>query len=242
MSGHSKWATTKRAKAVVDAKKGAIFTKLANLITIAAREKGGDPTINFSLRMAMDKARAVNMPKDNVERAIKRGTGEGGNGVQIEELVYEAVGPANTQFVVRALTDSKNRTASLVKHIFSKHGGALSPVMWNFEQKGVIMIAAEGSGLDKLDFEEFELELADAGADDVKKEEGGAIIYTKMEDLQKVKKFLEEKDITTESAAIEYVAKDTISLNDEDQEKIDKIIDALDDCEDVSDYFLNVAS
>ena len=239
MSGHSKWATTKRAKAVVDAKKGAIFTKLANLITIAAREKGGDPTVNFSLRMAMDKARAVNMPKDNVERAIKRGTGEGGGGAQIEELVYEAVGPANTQFVVRALTDSKNRTASLVKHIFNKHGGALSPVMWNFEQKGVIMIAADS--LNGIDPDEFELEMADAGADDVKRDEDGAIVYTRMEDLQKAKKFLEDRNIATESAGIEYVAKETIVLSAEDQEKVDKIIDALDDCEDVNDYFLNTS-
>ena len=236
MSGHSKWATTKRAKAVVDAKRGAIFTKLGNLITIAAREKGGDPTVNFSLRMAMEKARAANMPKDNVERAIKRGTGEGG-GEQIEELIYEGVGPANTQFVVRALTDSKNRTASLVKHIFNKHGGALSPVMWNFEQKGVIMIAAEN--LSAVNFDDLELELIDAGADDLKRDEDGVIVYTQVPDLQKVQKFLEEKNITTESAAIEYVAKDTIELNDEDKEKIEKIIDALEDCEDVNDYFVN---
>ncbi|MDD2807950.1 MAG: YebC/PmpR family DNA-binding transcriptional regulator, partial [Patescibacteria group bacterium] len=167
MSGHSKWATTKRAKAIVDAKRGAAFTKVANIITIAARN-GGDPTANFMLRMAIDKARAVNMPKDNIERAIKRGTGEGG-GAAVEELVYEGIGPAQTQFVVKCLTDSKNRTAAVIRHLFDKHGGSLGSVMWNFEIKGVITITNYELQITNLD--ELELELIDIGIEDFIKEE-----------------------------------------------------------------------
>ena len=152
MSGHSKWATTKRQKAVVDAKKGAIFTKIAKLIAIAAR-KGHDPTANFSLRLAMDKARQANMPKDNIERAIKRGTGELA-GAQIEELIYEGLGPAKAQFIVKVLTDNKNRTAAEIRHLFSDSGGSLGAVMWNFELKGIIVISSDQ--LAKTNQENFE--------------------------------------------------------------------------------------
>ena len=235
MSGHSKWATTKRQKAIVDAKRGAIFTKLANIITLAAKEKGGNPDINFTLRMAIDKAKAANMPKDNIERAIKRGTGELA-GEQIEELYYEGIGPANTQFIIKSLTDNKNRSASNIRHIFSKYGGSLSTVMWNFEKKGVIRISDLGFRISDL-----ELELIDAGADDILEEEEGITIFTKVEDLQKVKNFLDEKNIKTESAEIEYVPKEEIKLESEnDKEKVEKFIEELEDCEDVSDYYINV--
>lgn len=237
MSGHSKWATTKRAKGAIDAKRGALFTKLSNIITLAAREKGGDPEINFTLRMAMDKARQANMPKENIERAIKRGTGEL-EGNKLEELIYEGIGPANSQFVVKALTDNKNRSASNIRHIFSKYGGSLGAVMWNFEQKGVIRIAKEK--LQNVNMEDFELELIDAGAQDIINEEEGSTIYTKMEDLQKAKKFLESKKIETESAEIEYVAKDEQKIEGENKEKVENFIEALDDCEDIADYYTNV--
>ena len=165
MSGHSKWATTHRQKEIVDAKRGAIFTKLANIITIAAK-RGGDLNTNPSLRTAVEKARSASMPKDNIERAIKKGTGELG-GDQIEELYYEAIGPGNSQFVIKCVTDNKNRSAGNVRHIFSKNGGAFGNVLWNFEQKGVIMI--ENSELDarKINFDDLELELIDAGVDDI---------------------------------------------------------------------------
>jgi YebC/PmpR family DNA-binding regulatory protein len=239
MSGHSKWATTKRAKAIVDAKKGAIFTKVSNLITIAAREKGGDPATNFSLRIAVEKARAANMPKDNIERAIKRGTGELA-GAAIEELIYEGLGPAKSQFIVKCLTDNKNRSASTIRHLFTKYGGSFGAVGWNFQIKGVIQIAIEQIKNNKLDIDNFELELIDAGADDVISEEEGMIIYTKPEDLQKVKNFLETKNISTESAEIEYVAKDKMSVSDEEKVQIEKFIDELESNEDVSDYYTNV--
>ena len=236
MSGHSKWATTKRQKAVVDAKKGAIFTKLGKLIAIAAR-KGHDPTVNFSLRLAMDKARQANMPKDNIERAIKRGTGELA-GAQIEELIYEGLGPAKAQFIVKVLTDNKNRTAAEIRHLFSDSGGSLGAVMWNFELKGIIVISSDQ--LAKTNQENFELELIDQGAEDIITETEGLTVYTKPEDLQKTKQFLETKNIATESAEIEYVAKNSLELSGEDKDKVRKFIDELENNEDVSDYYTNV--
>ncbi len=237
MSGHSKWATTKRAKAIVDAKRGAIFTKIANQITIAAREKGGDINTNFSLRVAIDKAKDVNMPKENIERAIKRGTGESG-GDQIVELIYEGIGPAKVQFIVKSLTDNKNRSAASVRHLFSKYGGAMGSVMWNFSNQGVIRILNEvlKGGLS----DDLELELIDVGADDIHKEEEGITIYTKPENLQKVKQFLDSQYIKTETAEMEYIAKEELQLSDEEREQIQKFIDELEDNEDISDYYTNV--
>jgi YebC/PmpR family DNA-binding regulatory protein len=237
MSGHSKWATTKRAKAVVDAKRGAAFTKVSNIITIAAR-KGGDPASNFSLRMAIDKARDVNMPKENIERAIKRGTGEGG-GLEIEEVIYEGIGPAKSQFIIKCLTDNKNRSAAVIRHLFTDAGGAFGAVLWNFTQKGVVRIAQEEVRSKKL--EELELEMIDNGAQDILDEEEGMTIYTGPGDLQKLKLYLEGKGVATEAADIEYVAKETVELAGEDKEKVEKFIEGLEENEDVSDYYTNVS-
>lgn len=235
MSGHSKWATTHRQKEIADAKKGAIFTKLANIITIAAR-KGGDPTTNFALRIAVDKGRAVNMPKENIERAIKRGTGEGG-GAAIEELTYEGIGPAKAQFIIKSLTDNKNRSASQIRHLFTKNGGSFGSVMWNFEQKGVVRIPNDKFLISNKD--EFELELIDQGADDIISEEEGVTIYTNPGNLQKIKQFLESKNIATESADVEYVTKEGLELNDEGRAQVERFIEELEDNEDVSDYYTN---
>ncbi|MFA6106052.1 MAG: YebC/PmpR family DNA-binding transcriptional regulator [Patescibacteria group bacterium] len=239
MSGHSKWATTKRQKAVVDAKKGAIFTKLGNLITIAAREKGGDPGVNFSLRIAIEKAKAANMPKENIERAVKRGTGEL-SGAEIAEIYYEAIGPANSQFIVKSLTDNRNRSASNIRHIFTKHGGSFGSVGWNFSKKGVIRVEAGVlSGL-KANLDELELELIDLGIEEFLKEDEGVMIYMAPESLPKVKEFLEGKNIAAASAEIEFVPKDSLQVSSEDREKLEKIIEELEDNEDVSDYYTNV--
>ncbi len=237
MSGHSKWATTKRQKAVVDAKKGIVFTKLAKLITIAAR-KGSDPAANFMLRIAIDKAKAINMPKDNIERAINRGTGKSG-GSQIEELIYEGIGPAKAQFIVKCLSDNKNRAAAEIRHLFSKYGGAFSSVSWNFIQRGAIMIARDEISEKKLNHENFELELIDAGADDIKTEDEGMTIFTSPANLQKIKQLLENKNIKTESAEAEYAAKDTADISDEEKIQIEKFIEELENSEDVSDYYTN---
>lgn len=238
MSGHSKWATTHRQKEIVDAKRGAAFTKVSNVITIAAR-KGGDPATNFALRIAIDRAKAANMPKDNIERAIKRGTGEL-EGATIEELVYEAIGPANSQFVMKILTDNKNRTAAEIRHLLSFYGATMGSVLWNFDLKGVIRVAAQEAEAKGIASDEGQLELIDAGADDVEKEEEGLTILTTGANLQKVKTYLEGRGIATESAEIEYVAKDKIKVSGEDAEKIEKLVSALDENEDVSDYYSNL--
>lgn len=241
MSGHSKWATTKRAKAAVDAKRGAMFTKIANLITIAAREKGGDPDTNFTLRIAIEKAKSANMPKDNIARAIKRGTGEG-DGQEVTELVYEGFGPAKSQFIVKCLTDNRNRASASIRHLFAKHGGALGAVAWNFSQKGVIRISKEELKNADIKLEDLELSLIDAGAQDFLPEEEGVTIYTKVEDLQALKKFMEEKNIKTETAEIEFIAKENQKIKGEDKEKIEKFTEELEDCEDVADYYTNAIS
>ncbi|NCD00750.1 YebC/PmpR family DNA-binding transcriptional regulator [bacterium] len=239
MSGHSKWATIKRAKGLKDAKRGAVFTKLSNLITVAARDKGGDLDTNFTLRMAVEKAKAANMPKDNIERAIKKGTGEL-EGDVIEELYYEGIGPLNSQFIIKCLTDNKNRSAANIRHIFTKFGGALSTVNWNFDQKGVIIFEEEKIKDLEIDKEELELEIIDKGAQDLIKKDGDWIIYTEISDLQNIKQVLEDKKIETESAEIEYVAKDEQEISEDDKDKIGNFIDALEDDEDVSDYYTNL--
>ena len=234
MSGHSKWATTKRAKAVTDAKRGAIFTKIANIITIAAKEKGGDMDTNFSLRMAVEKAKTANMPKDNIEKAIKRGTGELEGG-QIEELYYEGIGPVNSQFIIKALTDNKNRSAAEIRHLFTKYGGSFGAVMWNFDKKGIIRVSQEGERIVDL-----ELELIELGAQDIIQEDEGITIITEVPDLQNVNKFLEDKNIKSESAEIEYIPKDESNPTPEEKEKIENFIEALDENEDIADYYTNI--
>lgn len=238
MSGHSKWATTKRQKAAVDAKRGAAFTKLAKVITVAAREKGGDPAANFMLRMAIEKAKQANMPKENIERAIKRGTGELA-GEAIEELLYEGFGPAKTQFIVRVLTDNKNRSAANIRHLFAKHGGALGAVGWNFHELGVIQIKrteVENKGLKK---EGAQLALIDAGAQDIENEEEGMTVYSAPGDLQKLKQFLEDQSLNAETAGIEYAAKEKITVSEEDRDTLEKFMEELEENEDVADYYTN---
>jgi YebC/PmpR family DNA-binding regulatory protein len=239
MSGHSKWATTHRQKELVDAKRGAVFTKFANIITIAAR-KGGDLNANPSLRAAVDRARDASMPKDNIERAIKKGTGELG-GEQVEELFYEGIVPPGVQIVVKCLTDNKNRSGSTVRHLFTKNGGNFSAVLWNFSQLGVIRITSAEIQAKKIGAEDLELELIDQGIVDFKKEEEGITIYTDVKDLHKVGIFLTARGLKPASAEIEYVAKEKLELAPEHQEKLDKFFEELDDNEDVSDYYSNLA-
>ncbi len=240
MSGHSKWSTIKRTKGAADAKRSSLFTKLSKAITIAARDKGGDPDINFGLRLAVEKARSANMPKDNIERSIKRGTGELEGGI-IEELYYEGFGPAKVAIIIKCLTDNKNRTSQSIKHIFSKAGGALGgpkSVSWQFDNKGVIRIESEKVA--SKDMDELELQIIDLGAQDMKKTNEGLVIYTKIEDLHKVSKGLENMEIKVECADIEYVPKETISISDEENVKLEKFFDALDEDEDVDDYYTNL--
>lgn len=233
MSGHNKWSKIHRQKSAADNKRGAVFTKLGNAITVAAKSGGGDPDSNFKLRLAIDQAKAVSMPKDNIERAIKRGTGELEGGA-IEELTYECFAPDGVAFIVEALTDNRNRTGSDVKHIFTKHGGSLGApgsVAWMFEQKGIIRIA-------KID-EELELELIDQGVVDIKKDEEGVSLFTEPNDLKKVKDFLELKKIETLYAEVEQIPKELKETDEVLKVKIQKIVEALDENEDVSNYYTN---
>ncbi|HSI21196.1 MAG TPA: YebC/PmpR family DNA-binding transcriptional regulator [Verrucomicrobiae bacterium] len=236
MSGHSKWAGIKHRKAAVDAKRANIFTKLANNITIAARN-GGDPSLNPSLRLAMDKARAANMPKDNVERAIKRGTGELG-GAAVEELLYEGFGPGNVAMLVAVLTDNRNRSNADVRTLFAKNGGRLAEgggVAYQFTQRGVIRAQVPAGKA-----EAFEEACIEGGAEDYRLEEGFAVVYTATVELHTVKDALVVAGFTVDTAEIEYVANTPVEVGDEDMEKVIHLIDLLEEYDDVTSVYTNL--
>ena len=215
----------------MDAKKSANYTKLANIISVAAR-KGGDPETNFSLRMAIDKAKQYSLPKENIERAIKKGTGELA-GTQIEEIIYEGFGLEGIALIIEVVTDNKNRAASEIKHILNKYGGSLAgpgATTWMFERKGVIT-------LDKKELpDEEQLALIDAGASDIKTTDG-VTVYTAMNAFEKVKTKAEELKLPILEAGLEYVAKDLIKPKNE--ESMMKIFEELDGCDDVSNFYSN---
>lgn len=236
MSGHSKWATIKRKKAALDAKKGKIFTKLIKEITIAARQGGGDPAGNPRLRLAIDNAKAENMPAENIERAIKKATGEL-EGVTYHELTYEGYGPAGVAMLVEVATDNKNRTVAEVRHIFSKHGGSLGEtgsVAWMFERKGVITLPKQ----DKSEDDILAIVL-DAGADDLQTEEEFYEITTSVENFEAVRKALQENNLKVDNASLQWIAKNTLEVKGEDAEKVMKLIEALEDCDDVQNVYSN---
>jgi len=240
MSGHSKWATTRRQKEATDKKRSASFTRLARVVTVAAREGGGDPSSNFKLRMAIEKAKQGNMPKDNIERAIKRGTGEL-EGEIIEEIAYEAIGPENTALIIKALTDNKNRTVSDIKNILSKNGGKLAgpnAVSWMFDLKGIINIKNAKSQISNI--EEFQLNLIEVGAEDFEEENENLIIFTQPSSLQKVKEAIENHNINIDSAEIEYFSKKDNQIQLQNTEKIEKLLDALEENEDIENIFTNI--
>ena len=231
MSGHSKWSTIKRAKEAKDAKRSNLFTKLSKNIAVAARD-GADPESNFKLRMAMDKARALSMPKDNIERAIKKGSGQSGEG-QIESLLYEAYGPDGVALIVEILTDNKNRSISNLKHILSKRNGSLGStgsVMWMFSTKGEIILDKN-----KLS-EDEELSVIEAGAEDVVSDEEIKII-TNIDDLEMVKNKLESAGFKVKSSDMIYLSKDKVAPSD--PEKLLKLLDALDDDDDINNIYTN---
>jgi len=230
MSGHSKWSQIKHQKAKNDAKRGQIFTKLIREITIAARLGGGDPELNPRLRLAIEKAKEQNMPKDNIEKAIKKGTGEL-EGVNYIEATFEGYGPGGAALLVETVTDNKNRTSGEIRHIFSKYGGSLgSPgsVAWQFEQKGVIQVDKNAISEDDL------LEIAlSAGAEDMKGEDDYYEIITTPHDFIQVKSALEEKNVPIKFADILMIPKNTVKISEKDAEKLLKLIDALEENDDV---------
>ncbi|MDP2685184.1 MAG: YebC/PmpR family DNA-binding transcriptional regulator [bacterium] len=238
MSGHSKWSTIKRAKAVTDQRKGSLFTKLSKNITIATKQGGGDPEMNFKLRLAIDKAKSANMPHDNINRAIKRGTGELKD-IILEEVIYECFGPNGIAIIIQATTDNKNRTASVIRSTLTKHQGNLGnsgSVMWMFDQKGVIRILK-----DDIKYKnEFELSIIDKGAENIEEEEEGFTITSSLEHFKKLQEYIEKQSIPFESAEIEMVAKDKINIEDEKiKNKIEKIFEELENNDDVSNYYTN---
>lgn len=238
MSGHSKWSQIKRQKGVADQKRGTVFTKLAHKVTLAAREGGGNPEMNYKLRLVIEKAREANMPKDNIDRAIKRGIGEL-EGTRIEEVIYEGFGPEGTAFLIEAVTDNKNRTTSEVRSTFSKYGGNLgsaNSVQWMFEKKGVIRLFGDTI----KNREEAELALIEAGALDIDSSPEGVTVYTLPEQLTTLKAVIEKQGLTPTSAELEFVAKDTVTLpSTEAQEKCQKLFDALETLDDVAAVHAN---
>lgn len=231
MSGHSKWATTKRQKAIVDAKRGAAFTKIANQIAIAARS-GGDPTMNPTLAMVLEKARKANMPKANIERAIARATDKSA-AAMIEET-YEAYGPAGIGIIIEIATDNKNRTMPEVRNALAKNGGRMADpgsVMFQFARKGVIEILEKG--------EEALLAALDCGAEDANENEDGIEIITESADLMKTRQALIDAGLTVENAELRYIANTSVPVSEEDAEKVDKLLNAIDDLDDVTNVFTN---
>ncbi|MFO7526313.1 MAG: YebC/PmpR family DNA-binding transcriptional regulator [Ignavibacteriaceae bacterium] len=236
MSGHSKWATIKRKKAAIDAKRGKIFTKLIKEITIAARHGGGDPAGNPRLRLAIDNAKAQNMPQDNIDRAIKKATGEL-EGVTYHELTYEGYGPAGVAVLVEVATDNKNRTVAEVRHLFSKNGGSLGEggsVAWMFDRKGIITLPNQGKTEDDI----MDI-LIEAGADDLQTEEDFFEISTSIESFETVRKAVVEKGLEVENASLQWVAKNLIEVKGEDADKVMKLIEGLEDLDDVQSVYSN---
>lgn len=232
MSGHSKWETTKRQKAVVDAKRGALFTKIGNQIAIAARA-GADPAMNPSLAMVLEKAKHANMPKANIERAIARASSK--EGAALIEETYEAYGPGGIGIIIETATDNKNRTMPEVRNTLQKNGGRMADpgsVMFQFERKGVIFIADRG--------EEALMTALEAGAEDAVEEEDGIEIITAPTDLAKVRQSLVDAGLTVNSAELKYVAANKIELSGEDLEKAEKLLDAVDDLDDVTAVHTNL--
>jgi len=236
MSGHSKWSTIKRKKAKTDAQRGKIFTKLIKEITVAARMGGGDENSNPTLRTAIAAAKAANMPAANIERAIKKGTGEL-PGVTYDQVIYEGYGPGGTALMIDALTDNKNRTVAEIRHILSKHNGSMGEsgcVAWIFDKKGIITVKADQVGEEQL----MDI-VIEAGADDFKKEDDLFEIVTQPQAFEDVKKALEENNIEIDSSELTMHPKNTVEVNEKEAEQLLKLLDALEDHDDVSHVYSN---
>lgn len=243
MSGHSKWATTKHQKARVDAKRSNLFTKLANNISVAARS-GGDIEMNYALRLAVDKAKAANMPKDNIERAIKRGTGELG-GAQLESVTYEIYGPNGSAILAEALTDNKNRTSADVKSVLNKKGGKLASsgaVGYLFSRRGVVAVSINGIGgrNANLNIEDVEMQILDSGAEDYMVTDDQIILYTKPEKIREVSEILEKSGLKIASKEITLEPKETVELSEEDSQRVINLLEALDDLDDITEVNSNL--
>ena len=239
MSGHSKWSTIKHQKGAADAKRGVLFTKLSREITLAVRDGGGiDPDMNFKLRLALDRAKGNNMPQDSIARAVKRGSGDGGDGETLEQVTYEGYGPGGGAILLQAVTTNRNRTAADVRSAFNRGGGNLGEsgcVAWNFDLRGVVTVDIE----DEDKAEELGLLAIDAGAEDIQIDEGVLEIYSPIESLQEVQKTIESESVPVRSSEMSMVPKTTIALADKEAEQTLRLLDTLEDLDDVQKAFTN---
>jgi YebC/PmpR family DNA-binding regulatory protein len=236
MSGHSKWSSIKHKKGAADAKRGKLFSKLARAITVAARDGGGDTDGNPALATAVQKAREASMPKDKIQKAIDVGTGAGADSAAIERVLYEGYGPAGVAVLVEALTDNRNRASAEIRHAFSSHGGSLGEpgsVAWIFEKKGAVVVDASRYDEDDL------MPAIDAGAEDVREDEGTLRVLCEPSDLTAVREALESAGVEIQSAAIATEPKSTVELKGHDAERMLKLLDTLDDQDDVDEVFAN---
>lgn len=236
MSGHSKWSTIKRKKAVIDEKRGKIFTKLIKEITVAAKTGGGDVDANPRLRLVVDNAKSANMPMDNIERAIKKATGEL-EGVTYLELMYEGYGPSGVAFLVECLTDNKNRTVADVRHLLTKYGNGLGDsgsVAWMFDRKGIITLPIQGKSEDDI----LEI-ILEAGADDLQTEDEYFEVTTTVESFETVRKSLVDNGLEVENASLQWIAKNSIEVSGEASEKVMNLYEMLEDSEDVQYVYSN---
>ncbi|MEO0216297.1 MAG: YebC/PmpR family DNA-binding transcriptional regulator [candidate division WOR-3 bacterium] len=237
MSGHSKWAKIKRKKAGADAARGRLFTKLIREITVAARHGGGDPNANPRLRTAIEEAKAANMPNENIERAIKRGTGQLDDGQVLEEVTYEGYGPNGVALLIEVVTDNRNRTTSEIKHILSRHNGSLGAqgsVAWQFQTRGIISVDAK-----KYDEDTIIAYALEGGALDVKTEEDVYQIITAPENFSKVKEILKNNNIEILSSELTKIPQNTVPVSEKDAEKVLKLFEALDELDDVQHVYSN---
>ncbi|MCG0275899.1 MAG: YebC/PmpR family DNA-binding transcriptional regulator [Thermosediminibacteraceae bacterium] len=240
MAGHSKWANIKHKKAKMDAQKGKLYTKLSKMIIVAVREWGPDPDTNPKLRDIIEKAKEANMPNENIIRAIKRGSGEL-EGENLEEALYEGYGPGGAAILLEVMTDNRNRTAAELRHIFDKHGGNLGEagcVAWMFEKKGLLIIEKN----EGINAEEIMMLAIEAGAEDVEEQEDSIEITTSTEQFEAVKKVLQENGVKLSSAEITYLPKTTLTLSEKDSEMMEKLLEALDDHDDVQNVYTNYES
>ena len=248
MSGHSHAKTVMATKMANAAKKGRIYSKYGRLITIAVKDGGGsgDPLKNSKLKATIEQAKAMDMPKENIERAIKKGTGELA-GEALEEISFEGFGPGGIAIIVDGITDNTNRTLGEIRSIFNQNNGKMAgegAVRWMFDRKGVIVISDEGKSLGHSPTgeakEELEMMAIELGADDIKSNENNLDVYTKPEDLEPVKKALEEKGIKVESSGLEYIAKEEVALSEKEKEQAQRLFDALDENDAVNDIYSNI--
>jgi YebC/PmpR family DNA-binding regulatory protein len=239
MSGHSKWSTIKRKKGAADAKRGQLFTRLAREIAIAAREGGGDPDANFRLRLAIDRARANNMPKDNIERAIARGTGDSKDGSAIEEVYYEGYAPNGIALIIDCVTDNRNRAVADIRHVLTRYGGSMGEggsVSWQFRRVAYFSFPTEGKDQDEV----FELAV-EGGADDVIFDDDEIEIIAPVESFKDISDQLDSAGIEAEEAELRMIPNNEIALSTEDTLQVLRVIDALEELDDVQDVYSNLA-